>query len=444
VHASSVTIVLLATGCAGILDAQCTMHWQSPQVLQADDGRPAYVESPAAVPTQSGVLLLGVPAFLWAERDAFDPAPSVNGLDTSAYLTRLSANHSLIGFVLGPKRAAIPVKRPFAGSMRRLVAVLGADATTHVVWLGPPRGSKDPDEEGAVWYAERHNNQWTHPAIVFLADRFDWSGQNAVLLTRHRSDVHLVVPYYRGQSAGIAYIRRTNGRWTTTETSLRGLPSQTTGQFVGTDSLAVAFAGVGAPGARVSNGQHVYLIRAALSDKVWPSASLIAWSGLDAIRWLRMYEAPSTHGASQALTLVWDRIPRDGRSSADTIYAMVSNNAGLMWNPPEILPLPFKVATLTQDRDTMGNVHVVLTSLGGSSSQNEQIFHATLRQGHWTHLDSVPTGPIASVPTLSSIAPDTLLLVWGSARPADRRLPGVVAPVSKYATYVRSCPGIRP
>lgn len=441
-HPAFVTFVLLATGCARYLGAQsqCIVHWQSPQVLEAADGRPAYVESPVAMPTQGGVLLLGVPAFLWAERDAFDPFPSNSAPDTAAYLARLRKNHGLIGFLLGPKRTATPVRPPFAGPARKLMALSGPDGTIHIAWFAPPPGSSDPDAEGAVWYAERHGDQWTVPTMVFSADRLDWSGQKAALLIRHTSDVHLVVPYYRGKTSGIAHIRRTNGRWTTTETTLGGLPSQVTAQFIGADSLAVAFARVGAPGVRVRNGQHVFLIRAALSDTVWPTPTLVHWSGLDAIWWLGMYEVPSTHGISQALTLVWNRIPKDRRSSADTVYAMVSEDAGVTWHSPQILPLPFKVATLTQDRDTRGNVHVVVTSSERSGATNAQMYHAALRTGQWTDLDSVLTGPVASVPALSSIGPDTLLLVWGNARPADRRAPGVIAPVSKYATFVSVCP----
>lgn len=440
-RAAFVILAMLATGCARQLSgSQCTVHWQLPRVLEAPDGRPAYVESPNAVSTQSGILLLGVPAFLWAERDAFDPAPTSNGLDTAAYLTRLRANHGLIGFVLGPKRTATAVRAPSAGVMRRLVAVPGPDGTIHTAWFAPPSGSNDPDIDGIVWYAERHNDQWTEPTIVFSADRLDWSGERVALLVSRPSEVHLVVSFRRGQKAGIAYIRRINGRWKTTETPLRGLPSQATAQLIRNDSLAVAFAAIGAPDVRVRNGQHIYMIRAALSDTVWPGPTLVGWSGLDAIRWLRLHVVPSAFARSTALALVWNRIPRERRASADTIFAMLSEDGGVTWNEPDQLPLSFRVANLTQDRDTRGSVHIAITTLGGSNGENTQIYHAALRNGQWTDLDSVRTGSVASGPTLSAIEPDTLLLVWGIARPADKRLPGVIAPVSKYAALTRGCP----
>jgi hypothetical protein len=384
-------------------------------------------------------MLLGVPAFLWAERDDFDPSPGINGLDTAEHLTWLRTNHGLIGFVLGPNRTATPVRMPVAGAMQRLVAVSGINGTIHVAWFGPAQGSADPDEDGTVWYAERHNDRWTTPRILFSADRLDWTGEKASMMIRNTSDVHLVVPYYRGKTAGIAYIRRVDGRWTTTETALRGLPSQTTAQFIGADSLAVAFAGIGAPGIRVPNGQHVYLIRAALSDTIWPGAKLVHWSGLAGVRWLKLYTVPLPHRTSHALALVWNRLPRDSQSSADTVYAMLSEDAGVSWHSPQMLPLPFKLTTLTQSRDKKGDVHIVVTSSDLSGAKNAQLYHAALRKGRWTDVDSVPAGRLASVPTLSSIGPDAMLLAWGIARSANRGLPGPIAPVSEYVTLGRTC-----
>jgi hypothetical protein len=423
--------------------AQCTEGWQAPRVLEVADGRPAYVEAPVAMPTQRGILLLGVPAFIWAEREAFDPFPSPSALDTAAYLARLRGNIGFVGFVLGPERTATPVMPPSAPAGRRLVAAPGADGAIHVVWFAPPPGSTDPDAEGSVWYAERRGDQWTVPTRVFSADRLDWSGLKASLLIRNTTDVHLVVSYYRDSVSGIAYIRRTNGQWKTTETPIGGLPAQATVQVFGTDSLAIAFARIGAPGVRVRNGQHLFLIRAALSDTVWPTPTLVHYSGLDSIRWIGLYGTPSTHGISQGLTLVWNQISQGSRNSADTVYAMASADAGVTWHSPQMLPLPFEVSTLSQARDTRGNVHVVLTSFSGVlGAPAAQMYHAALRNGQWSGLDSVRPGSIDVPPTLSSIGPDTLLVVWGNARPAGGNLPGAIAPVSKYATFVSACPRV--
>jgi hypothetical protein len=276
--------------------------------------------------------------------------------------------------------------------------------------------------------------------MVFSADRLDWSGLRASLLIRNTSDVHLVVSYDRANTSGIAYIRRTNGQWKTTETPIGGLPTEARAQFIGSDSLAVAFAGIGAPGMRVRNGKHVFLIRAALSDTVWPTPTLVHYSGIDSVRWIEMYGASSTHRTSQGLTLVWNRTAQGGQSSADTVYAMVSEDAGVTWNSRQILPLPFKVSTLSQARDARGNVHIVLTSSSGIlGAPAAQMYHAALSNGQWSGLDSLSAGSIDSTPTISSIGPDTLLVAWGNGRPAGGNLPGAIAPVSKYATFISAC-----
>jgi hypothetical protein len=436
-----ITGFFFLTLCAGHTSAaQCKEGWQVPRALVAADGRPAYVESPVAVPELNHILLLGIPALLWAERNNFDAPPSNTALDTAAYLARLGKNHGLVGFMLKRDNSVTPLRPPNAAPMRKLVAVSNRGGTVHLVWFSPGRNSTGSDVDGEVWYAERRAAHWTASRRVFSADRVDWSGQKAALLVGHHSDIHLVLPYYRGQVSGIAYIRRLNGRWITTETRVGGLPSQATAQFIGTDSLAIGFARVGVPGIRVRNGQHVYLIRAALSDTVWPAATLVHYSGLAGVRWLEMFRGPLTKEKSETLTLVWKQMPTGSRSNADTVYAMVSENGGVTWRSPETLALPFKVTTMARARDTMGNVHIVVTSSDLSGATNTQIYHAALGNGKWGGMDSVLAGPVASAPTLSLIKPHTLLLVWGNARPGAANNPHLLAPVSKYAILVSACP----
>ena len=437
-RAPRLALALLVVAYSCDVGAQCSMRWDAPRLLEVAGGRPAYVESPAAVPTKGGVLLFGVPSFIWAERNAFDPFPSASALDTAAYIARLQRNIGYIGFVLQRDHTATGVRPPAVGPLRRLVAVSSADGTTHVAGFAPPPGSNDPDAQGSIWYTEYHAGKWTVPTMVYSADRLGWSGLKAPLLIGKTSDLHMVVDYARGQSGGIAYIRRINGRWTTTETVLGGLPSQATAQLIGRDSVAVAFAGIGAPGVRERNGQHVFVIRAAIADTVWPTPTLVHYSGLERVWSLGMHALSSTHGTSSALALVWVRQTQSSPRTADSVYAMISEDAGVTWRSPQILALSFKAEFFSQARDARGNVHVVVTSSDVLGATNARMYHAALINGRWTSVDSLPD-TVASAPTLSSIGRDSLLLVYGEARPADLTRPGVIAPVSKYTTLVSAC-----
>ena len=440
-HLASFTFALMATASGRFLSAQCTLKWAQPRVLQVSDGRAAYVEAPTAVATRSGILMLGTPAFIWATPDVFDPAPGPTPQDTTTYLARLRGNHGLAGFVLDSKRRATPIKPPLTPAMRRTLAASGSDGTVHVIGFAPSADATDPDVNGSVWYVERRGEQWTAPTMVFSADRLDWSEHKAAVILTGASDVHIVVPYYRGRTGGIAYIRRTNGRWRVTETPMGGLPSQATAQFIGGDSLVVAFAGIGKAGVRTPNGQHIYLVRVAQADTIWPAPTLIHWSGQNGVRWLGMYGGQGNDAAPRALTLVWTALLKDHGTLGDSVYAIASGDGGATWGQPHVLALPYGVASLTHDRDARGNVHVFLSYSARSDANNSQMYHAAAVNGQWTGLDSLPTGPIASTPTVSSIGPDTMLLAWGNARQADRSSPGAIAPVTEYTTLSTKCSG---
>lgn len=441
----AITLALLAAWSPPELPAlQCEMSRQPLRLLETADRRPAYVESPVSISTRRGLLLLGVPAVLWAEPKVFDPAPGKTAADTAAYVARLRRETGLVGFLLRKDGDLIAIRPPFpAGLIRKLFAAADEAGTIHVLWFSPPQGSPDGEGEGVVWYLEWTDNRWVPPRIVFSADRFDWSGAKPSLLIGNGSDVHLIIPYYRGQTGGLAYIRRVNGRWATTETQLAGLPSQASAQFTAPDSLLVAFAGIGAPGVHGPNGQHVFVIRVAVSDTIWPPPKLVHFSGLGSVRWLALHGFADAQGRTSHLTLLWNQVVRRSPSVSDTIDAMVSDDAGVTWVSAHSLPLGFEPAVLTQSSDTKGTIHVVAAPGDWALPGNVGVtmYHASLAKGEWSALRPLVTDSVASRPTLSLIAPDTLLLAWGVARPPFPGTHDVAAPVTKYSSLVPRCGG---
>lgn len=419
-----------------IADSGCDRDWAPSRTLEVDDGRPAYVEAPKAIGETRGILLLGAPAFQWAARDSFDPPPS-SRLDTAAYVERLRRNHGLLGFIVDSRGLATPEKLPGSTPMRRVVGERDLNNRVHVAWYGPPRESSDDDVEGTVWYSERGSDGWSAPLKLFSADRLDWSGQKPVMLTSGDSDVHLFATFNRGQKSGIAYVRRISGVWTTTEVPLRGLPSQAAGVLVGTDSIVVVFAGIGVPGVKTVNGQHLFEVRAARTDMAWPQPRLVHWSGLDAVRWTKLYTLAQSP-TSQRLVLLWARIPREREAAVDTVFTMLSDDAGVTWVPGSKLSLPFALASLTQDIDTSRRIHIIATTANTGMS-GVAMYHAVFDQNRWSSLLPIHSGTIASRPAISALGSDSLLLVWGETHPANSGATTALAPASKYTFFVGRC-----
>jgi hypothetical protein len=308
--------------------------------------------------------------------------------------------------------------------------------------LSPLSDSANADApDGAVWYAELRDTVWSVPIRVFSADRLDGTDNKAALLVGENFDIHLIVPYVRNHLGGFAYIRRIRGVWTSQEIPLSGLASQPQLELIGRDSLIVAFVRAGVPGVGGPNGptgQHVFVIRAAVSDTAWPAPRLVRFSGLGAAWNLGMHASPA-NGNPRTITLIWRRIASSTESPTDSVYAMVSTDAGLTWQMQDVLSLPFRPAHFRQASDSRGNLHIVVTGSNGVLNPvGTMMYHTVLRNGKGTALDSLQGSVVA--PSLSSIGADTMLLAWGEPLPAVPGKPGVVAPVTRYSRLVQECP----
>jgi hypothetical protein len=421
-------------------DAQCELRWQPTRALIASNERPAYVEDPAAVSTSEGLLLLGSPAFVWADQRAFDAPPNARASDTAAYYRRLLANHGLSGFTLRPSRMAQPVRLPAGASLRKPVALRDSEETVHLVWLGPPLESPEATENGTMWYARFRRGRWDTPQVIFKADRINSGDQRPFVLLRGANEAHVLISYRTGSTYGIAHLTGHNGRWAMASSEERGLPSQVTAQFIGRDSLAIAFAGVGAPGVRIRNGRHVYLLRIATTDTLWPKPQLVHWAAIDNVRWTTLYRTSSSVATADELALIWTKL-RDARArTADTVFAMTSKDAGVTWTEPKALAVEFDIADLTQTQTGDGVVHLVMSSSPRADSLGRPVMHhVMLQHGMWGSVRAAPNGNPASAPRLSLVGRDSLLLVWGEGRAASAERPDAIAPVSRYALFARVC-----
>jgi len=425
-----VAFFVLTAGCSPgrrLTLSECAERWQTPQRLTTPDGRPAYVELPAAISTPNGFLLLGRPAFLWASEKEFDGPVGETALDTAQYIAQLRANHQLSGFAITPA-GALPLRPPTVPEMAVPVITRGPDGVSHAVWKAIPDDSGPTD----LWHAELRDSAWSTSERLYSADKLDWTSAMPAAFVTERG-LNVVVSFRRGANAGIAFIRRLDGSWRITETHLRGLPSQSTALPLAGDSLLVVFAIVGDPGFRGRNGQHLHALKAAISDTVWPASRRIQWSGLDAVRWPRLYFADISR---RSIDLLWAHIPEAG-GPADRLIGMQSRDDGATWSAPTSLPLPVTAISLTQAQSPSGQIHIVITPPESPQGLAE-MYHVERSGGSWSSVSPLPFGPTASAPRLSQTGA-TVLLAWSEARRAWAGDSSPIAPITKYTTLGRAC-----
>lgn len=428
----------LTSGCAvrSVAAPDCSAGWHRNIDLRSSSGAPGYVESPVILKNAGAFVLLGTPAFYWAERSAFDPPPIPGVLTQADYLARLRRNHGFVGFYVNPSGETTPLRPPGVQVMRRISAAGGTDGVIHAVWYSSRNDSIDSDDDRMVWYAELKDGQWSPPKSLFRADQLDWSGASASVLLGDSGDIHIVFSFARSSQTGIAYIRRLKGYWKVSETNVAGLPSEASAQLLPGDSILVAFARVGAPGARVRNGQHVFVIRAATRDSVWPIATRVQWSRLDGVKQLKVY----LHHDSDSISLVWGRVSSE-TGSIRSVSSIVSTDLGRTWQPEKSSTLGLGATTLAQDQASSGEIHVIFAGFTGSRERSSKMYHTILRGDIWSSPELVTGVRAASSFSLSSVGGRRLLLVWSEVRPAGGPQGDVPVPITRFTSFTGGCSG---
>lgn len=434
-----VSAMLFVHGCSphGFENSElCTA--QLSRHLQTDDGRPAYIEAPTAVGTPGGFTLLGTPAFLWSSSTEFDGSPGITARDTAAYIEKLKSNHGFIGFAVVPAKQLVPLRSSVTRPLRRSVVVRSVHST-FVVWLSPADTSSDsPDSE--VWVAELRENSLTNPTRVFSADKLEWSGARPSVLISGDSMIHIVLGFQMGPFAGIARISGRGLAWKQMLVARSGLPSQVTAELLSGDSIAIAYAGIGAPGLRTRNGQHVFLIRAALNDTIWPEPQLVHFSGTGSVADLTLHSA----GNGNPGILVWRAMAQQSGGSAETdsLYAWPLQRLQLPELKPFVKAIPFRISSIAQVTDARGMAHLAITRAGPLPPSANRIQHVSVSGSEWSPLRSLYADSVSTPPVLLSLGGDSLILLWGTARPAGINSPRV-APTTRYTVFRPRCLGMQ-
>lgn len=399
--------------------------WSEPRPLVTRDGRPAYVETPQILSTPSGTVLLGTPTMVWATPDRFDPAP--RSIAPTAAVSE--DGRRFFGLRLHPDGTVDPVPAPAAA--HRFVAprgVVSPDGTIRSVWASV----------GADMPATRETPSELHSADiraggpdsvrrVFTADVIRWFSGLQPLVVGHRNDLHFVASFdVTNRGRGIAYIRSEGDRWVSQPHLLPGFPATPELLVTETDSVLVAYTATDlASGTR--NGTHLWLVRAAITDSVWPRASLVRHSGLNGVgdpRLLRL-------GPGQ-LALLWTAFPPTLRR--DSLFVTTSLDDGRTWSPPVSMRAAGGIGSISALADRYGTIHVIYRSLPPNAVLGDgPIHHAVWTGGQWAYDEELPFGNAESIPQVAQTRGDTLLLIWGVAR---RSRGGRAAPVALFSQLV--------
>jgi hypothetical protein len=251
-------------------------------------------------------------------------------------------------------------------------------------------------------------------------------------------EMHLTMAFSRAgtgarSGSGVAYLRHGGGDTRVVLHFQRGMPSYAS-LLPYSDSLLIAFNGVD-PAGRGDNGSHVFLIRAAVHDSVFPPARRLHWSGTRVASWPRLF-LDSSSASGRQLGVLWaSAAPGESGEAADSLHVMVSRD-GVAWAPPESVELSQPARHMSVVSSTGLGIHGVTHP----QKEGERATYFHWRGGSWRRLEVLPFAGIASLPSLMNVRQDSLLLMWGVARSYPGAPPEAPrAPVSRFAWLGTSC-----
>ncbi|HEX8724966.1 MAG TPA: sialidase family protein [Gemmatimonadaceae bacterium] len=405
--------------------------WSAPWTLTMSDGRPVYVDVPLPARSSAGLAFLGAPTFVWRTATVF--------ADTGAGAGSMIDPSRLAGAVRASDGDTRLVQMP-AGAVRMLAqrAVARRDGSLDVFWGESPDTSYHSlTRVPEVWFAPYGAGGWSAPERLLAFDEIGWNAAYPVVQSVAGEPV-VAVPVRRttppSDTSGIMYLRRVADGWRRTLIPALGLPPADLALAAVSDrDLVLAFAGSGAdsPGSVEPNG--VFVVRSHDAGETWSAPQRVAGFGAAALNWLRL-----VHTADGALHLIWnvDREMADGRHGR-TIERAASRDAGDSWERAAAVPNDPFVEFF--DAARLGG-HVLLV---GRYHDDHAIAAAAIAGDgpvRWQRLSFDATD---TPPRLAALAPDSLLLTWGTQRAGAYPLfPDMPAPLLEAATITLRCDSV--
>ncbi len=413
-------------------------RWSIPRQLVSPDGRAAYVETPRMVQMRDGIAMFGSPAIIWGSKESVAP-PGIHTDPARALRDFLRA-----GLLLRRDTTVEPINRPpGVYDMDKPWAVPDGRGGAHVVWAGTADTASAASRSGGATlrYAHFDGARWTAPEEILRARTVHWGPGRATAPVVRGDTVHLAVAVFDANGGALVYARRAGDQWRTSRIGRDGFPMYATLAIDEQGAPILAFAAPDFTPGKRRDGEHLYVTRSNDGGSAWTKPTLVRASGLGAATQPRLI-APS----GRPLYLLWAQ-RREGAPLPDSVLAVTSLDGGLSWRAAPALAVPSGLRSLEALIDDLGRLHVAGTR---ASSRPEvltadgDVIHATLHRDAWT-ADTSRIGFAASRPSLNLVSPDSLLLVWGVARPTkvEGMSAPAEAPVGMLALLSPLCPGGR-
>jgi len=404
----------------------CEAAWSAPTDVQTSDRRPVYVEAPFAVKRGSEILLLGLPTLEWQSPTELASLLSGNGL--------LRSSDSLAGTALDKRMQGQGVPRPPGASTMRLPRAASDGAIVHVIWGETADTTARADVYVTeLWYARYgKNGQWSKPERVLSAETIFWNGTVPALRLIDGEPMLAVAVGEKATSnvhRGVAFLRRVSGAWRTSWISTYGpLPSDVMAAPSGRNHLTLAFIGavIGLHG-QPSQDNSVFVVRSRDDGITWTTPVAIERLGTT-----RGYSLLLLPRPNETLHLAW-AVDASANNQQSRLTRLVSSDGGTTWPGRSDTPITAPLEAMSGDwigEDVRAVARIPATG---------KLLSIDWPPSGPAHIDTLSTEPAISVPRLSAIGKDSLMLTWGIMRSQITTVAGRSAPALQLMTLSGTC-----
>jgi hypothetical protein len=307
-------------------------------------------------------------------------------------------------------------------------------AIVHVIWGETADTTARADiYVTELWYARYgKNGQWSKPERILSAETIFWNGIVPALRLIDGEPTLAVAAGEKATSTvhrGVAFLRRVSGEWRTSWISTYGpLPSDVIAVPSGRNRLTLAFIGtvIGLYG-QPSQDNSVFVARSRDDGASWTVP--VAIERLGTTRGYSLLLLPRT---DDTLHLAW-AVDASANNQQSRLTRLVSSDGGATWTSRSDTPVVSPIEAMTGGL-IGGEVRAV-----GRVPATGKLLSIVWPSFGPARVDTLSAEPAISVPRLSAIGKDSLMLTWGVMRSQITTIAGRSAPALQLMTVSGTC-----